>query len=78
MVRKRPQLNPEDLGRLRWGLGAILALLSVVTVFFMDVDAWLLMPAVAVAAVIGLGSTAVGTRLQSVSKRQVSKLPGTF
>jgi len=54
MERKRPQLNPDDLGRLRWGLGAIIGLLSVVTVFFMDVDAWLLMPPVALAALAAL------------------------
>lgn len=54
MERKRPQLNPDDLGRLRWGLGAVLALLSVVTVFFMDVAAGFLMPAVAIAALAAL------------------------
>ncbi len=54
MVKKRPQLSPEDLGRLRWGLGAILALLSVVTVFFMEVDAWLMMPVVTFAALAAL------------------------
>ncbi|WP_221030445.1 transglutaminaseTgpA domain-containing protein [Actomonas aquatica] len=54
MVKRRPQLNPEDLGRLRWGLGAILALLSVVTVFFMEIDAWLMMPAVTLAALAAI------------------------
>lgn len=53
-VKKRPQLNADDLGRLRWGLGAILALLSVMTVFFMEIDAWLLMPAVTFAAIAAL------------------------
>lgn len=33
-------------------MGAVLALLSVVTVFFMDIDAWLLMPLVTVAAIL--------------------------
>jgi protein-glutamine gamma-glutamyltransferase len=54
MARKRPQLNSDDLGRLRWGMGALLALLSVVTVFFMDIDAWLLMPLVTIAAIMAL------------------------
>ncbi len=54
MVKKRPQLNADDLGRLRWGLGAGLALLSVLTVFFMEIDAWLLMPAVTIAACAAL------------------------
>ena len=54
MERKRLQLNPDDLGRLRWGLGAVQALLSVVTVFFMDVSAGLIMPVVAVAALAAL------------------------
>ncbi len=65
MERKRPQLNADDLGRLRWGLGALMALLSVVTVFFMDIDAWLLMPVVAVAAIAAL-----------VRPTWPSKLPG--
>ncbi len=51
MVKKRPQLSPDDLGRLRWGMGSVLALLSVVTVFFMDIDAWLMMPVVTIAAI---------------------------
>ncbi|MCF3650310.1 transglutaminaseTgpA domain-containing protein [Synoicihabitans lomoniglobus] len=54
MDKKRPQLNSDDLGRLRWWLGAVLALLSVVTVFFMEIDAWLHMPVVAVAAIAAL------------------------
>ena len=39
---------------LCWGLGAVLALLSVVTVFFMDIAAGLIMPVVAVAALAAL------------------------
>lgn len=35
-------------------MGAVLALLSVITVFFMDIDAWLLMPAVGLAAIAAL------------------------
>ena len=54
MERKRPQLSSDDLGRLRWGMGALLALLSVVTVFFMDIDAWLLMPLVTAAAIMAI------------------------
>lgn len=54
MDKKRPQLEAEDLGRLRWLLGSGLALLSVVTVFFMDIAAGPLMPLVAVAAIAGL------------------------
>lgn len=54
MEKRRPQLSSDDLGRLRWGMGAVLALLSVVTVFFMDIDAWLLMPLVTLAAIMAL------------------------
>ena len=51
MDKKRPQLEAEDLGRLRWLLGSGLALLSVITVFFMDIAAGPLMPMVALAAI---------------------------
>lgn len=54
MDKKRPQLDADDLGRLRWGLGALLALLGVATVFFMEIDAWLLMAAVSAAALAAL------------------------
>lgn len=62
-VKKRPQLNADDLGRLRWGLGAILALLSVMTVFFMEIDAWLLMPAVTFAAIAAVAKPRWPARL---------------
>ena len=54
MDKKRPQLSNDDLARLRWLLGSVLGLLSVMTVFFMDIDAWLMMPAVALAAVAAI------------------------
>lgn len=39
-ARRHPQLSLEELQQLRWLLGGVLTLLSVSTVFYMDVDAW--------------------------------------
>ena len=43
MERKRPQLNLDELHQLKWLLGGVLALFSVWTVFYLDVDAWTLL-----------------------------------
>jgi len=43
MERKRPQLNLDELYQLRWLLGGGLALISVWTVFYLEIDAWVLM-----------------------------------
>jgi transglutaminase-like putative cysteine protease len=43
MDKKRPQLNLDELHRLRWLLGGVLSLFSVWTVFYLDVDAWTLL-----------------------------------
>ena len=40
---KRPQLTLDELQQLKSLLGALLTLLGVGTVFYMDVDAWTLM-----------------------------------
>jgi transglutaminase-like putative cysteine protease len=41
--RKRPQLSLDELHQLKWLLGGVLALSSVWTVFYLDVDAWTLL-----------------------------------
>ncbi len=43
MDKKRPQLNLDELHRLRWLLGGLLSLFSAWTVFYLDVDAWTLL-----------------------------------
>ncbi len=40
---RRPQLTLEELQQLKWLLGGVLSLLAIWTVFYMDVEAWLLM-----------------------------------
>jgi hypothetical protein len=54
MEPKRPQLNPDELLQLKWLLGGLLVLLSVGTVFYLEIDAWALtaVTAAAVALVI--------------------------
>ena len=42
MAEKRPRLNPDELQQLRWLLGGVLTLLSVWTVVYLDIDAWVL------------------------------------
>ena len=48
---RRPQLTWDELQQLKWLLGSALILLSVWTVFYLDIDAWTLM---------GLTTVAVG------------------
>lgn len=43
METKRPQLNPDELLRLKWLLGGVLVLLSASTVLYLDIPAWTLM-----------------------------------
>jgi len=43
MEKKRPQLSLDELHQLQWLLGGLLALFSVWTVFYLDVDAWTLL-----------------------------------
>jgi transglutaminase-like putative cysteine protease len=43
METKRPQLNLVEMQQLRWLLGGVLTLLSVWTIFYLDVGAWTLM-----------------------------------
>ncbi len=47
MDKKRPQLSADELRQVRWLLGGLLILLSVSTVLYLEIDAWLL----------GLGTT---------------------
>jgi len=53
MAAKRPQLNLDELRRLKWLLGGALALVSQFTVFFLDVEA---LGLVAVAGVVILAT----------------------
>jgi len=53
MARKRPQLNADELRRLKWLLGGGLALLSLWTVFFLDIEA-LALTGVAGAAILAV------------------------
>ena len=54
METKRPQLNSEEMLQLRWLIGSALTLLSVSTVFYLDVEAWTLMALTTAAVVAGL------------------------
>jgi len=67
MVKKRPQLDLEDLHRLKWLLGGLLILLSVSTVLYLEVDAWLLM-----------GLTTLGVSLVMVNPSLPSLIPKVF
>ena len=53
MDRKRPQLSLDELRQLRWLVGGLLILLSVSTVAYLEVNAWLL-AAVTAGAVVAV------------------------
>jgi hypothetical protein len=42
MERNRPQLSRDELQQLRWLLGGVLTLISVWTVWYLEIDAWVL------------------------------------
>ena len=50
----RPQLSADELSQLKWVLGGALILLSVWTVFYLEIDAWILMGLTTVAVGAGL------------------------
>jgi len=45
MVKKRPQLELDELCRLKWLLGGVLALIALSSIFYLEIDAVLLMAA---------------------------------
>jgi transglutaminase-like putative cysteine protease len=51
MEKKRPQLSLDELHQLRWLLGGVLTLISISTVLYLEIDAWVL-AGVATAAVL--------------------------
>lgn len=69
MVKKRPQLDHEDLLRLKWLLGGLLVLLAVSTVFYLDIAAWGLMTLTAAAVLAVLARPAWPARLPAVAHR---------
>lgn len=69
MVKKRPQLDHEDLLRLKWLLGGLLVLLAVSSVFYLDIEAWGLMALTAVAVTAGLVRPAWPARLPALVHR---------
>ena len=63
MEKKRPQLSLVDLYRLKWLLGGLLVLLSISTVLYLEIDAWILMGLTAGAVGLGLVKPALPARL---------------
>jgi protein-glutamine gamma-glutamyltransferase len=49
---RRPQLTLDELHQIRWLLGNVMILLAVSTVFYMDIEAWMLMGVTSVAAIV--------------------------
>ncbi|MEO5957478.1 MAG: DUF3488 domain-containing protein, partial [Opitutaceae bacterium] len=54
MDKKRPQLSHDELLQLKWLLGGALTLLAIATVFYMEVNAWLMLAVVGGASVATL------------------------
>src|SRR5215216_5762530 len=51
--RKRPQLTVDELHQLRWLLGGSVTLVSVWSMFYLEIDAWVLMGVITLATVGG-------------------------
>lgn len=69
MEKKRPQLNSDDLHRLKWLLGGLLILLSVSTVLYLEIEAWALMGLTAVAVVAVMIKPSLPAKLPRVAHR---------
>ena len=67
MEKKRPQLNVDELHQLKWLLGGALTLISVWTVFYMDVEAWTLMAVTTLATIAGLVWPALPARVPALA-----------
>ena len=63
---RRPQLTLDEMRQLKWLLGGMLILLSVWTVFYLEVDAWTLMGLTTLAVVAGLVWPAWPARLPRI------------
>src|SRR6266700_2019429 len=61
--KKRPQLSIDELHQLRWLLGSALTLISVWTVFYLEIDAWVLMAVASVLVGAGLVRPALPARV---------------
>jgi protein-glutamine gamma-glutamyltransferase len=51
---KRPQLSVDELHQLRWLLGSVLTLVSAWSMFYLEIDAWVLMGVITLAAGAGV------------------------
>jgi len=69
MDRKRPQLSIDELRQLRWLLGGLLVLISVATVGYMEIDAWLLATVTTVAVLLALARPDLPARVPPLAHR---------
>lgn len=53
-ARRHPQLSLEEMQQLKWLLGGLLTLLSASTVFYLDIDAWILTALTTVSVIANL------------------------
>ncbi len=65
MVKKRPQLSPEELLQLRWLLGGLTALLGMWSAAFLDMGATWLLVVLTVPVLLALGNPSLPARVPS-------------
>lgn len=54
LLPKRPQLSVDELHQLRWLLGGALTLVSAWSMFYLEIDAWVLMGVITLATIAGI------------------------
>ncbi|MFI5357857.1 MAG: transglutaminaseTgpA domain-containing protein, partial [Opitutales bacterium] len=69
MEHKRPQLNRDELHKLKWLLGGLLVLLSASTILYLDIDAWVLLGLTSGAVLAGLLRPAWPARVPALVHR---------
>jgi transglutaminase-like putative cysteine protease len=69
MDKRLPQLSVDELRQLRWLLGGLLVLISISTVVYLEVDAWLLATVTTVAVLATLARPDLPARVPPMAHR---------
>jgi transglutaminase-like putative cysteine protease len=64
-VGKRPQLTTDELQQFKWLIGGVLTLIATSTIFYMDIDAWVLMALTTLVTIASLARPTLPARVPS-------------
>lgn len=70
-VKKRPQLNSDELHRLKWVLGGVLSLIAISALLYLDISAWLILVAGFVLVPVAMVRPALNAHVPAVVHRLI-------